>query len=348
MRSWPVELFVATSAATLLAAPACSTESSSRGDRSIESGHASFPRVSDPVGPVDNAYALASKVALPAVKPSESEGLHNVFRLSDHVISGGEPAGEPAFAQLAAMGVKTIVSVDGKTPDAATAAKHGIRYVHIPIEYRGISDGELLELAKTFRECEGPFYAHCFHGKHRGPAAAAVGRLVLDGASREQAIAEMRQWCGTAPEYEGLFRDIATKSLPGEEQTRAFVFDFPAARGFGGFREAMVDVSRRDDALMKLSAKEFAYDPAHPDIDAIHEVGTLADALRIAGTLPEIHDRPHDFQQRLEQAAAQALKLEEQLTAVRRGEAGAADAARKSYAELSKTCTACHAAYRNR
>jgi protein tyrosine phosphatase (PTP) superfamily phosphohydrolase (DUF442 family) len=307
-----------------------------------------LPPVAPPIQQLDNGYALASKIALPANKPGDSAGIHNLFKLSDHVISGSEPHGEEAFRQLQAMGVKTIISVDGKKPEVERAAGLGMRYVHIPTEYRGMTAEEIEQLAKTFRECDGPFFVHCFHGKHRGPAAAAIGRLVLDGVSREAAVAEMRQWCGTAPEYEGLYRDVATKPIPSEEETKSYEFDFPSARSFGGYREAMIDIARRDDALKRLSAKEWEYDPSHPDVDAIHEAASIADSLRIAGTMTEVEDRPEDFHRWLKQASELALDLESQLTSARRDEPGAADAARKTYAELSRTCTSCHAAYRNK
>ena len=176
--------------AAVLILAACSTDGSARpaGD-SIETGQHVLPPVAAPIAQVDSAYSLASKIALPPTKPEDAHGLHNLFRLSPNVISGAEPSTDESFEQLAAMGVKTVISVDGKKPELELAQKHGMRYVHIPIEYKGISDEELLQIVKTYRECEGPFYAHCFHGKHRGPAAAAIGRLVLDGASREEAIA---------------------------------------------------------------------------------------------------------------------------------------------------------------
>ena len=153
------------------------------------------------------------------------------------------------------MGVKTILSVDGKPPDAETAAKLGMKYVHVPIQYKTITPEETAEIAKTFRELEGPFYVHCYHGKHRGPAAAAVGRVVLDGASREQAIAEMRQWCGTSQKYEGLYRVIATGDLPAEAETRKLAWSFPARHSAGGLKGMMVEGSRAFDNLKDLVAK---------------------------------------------------------------------------------------------
>jgi len=316
--------------------------------RALEGSRCKLPLAAPPIAKVDNAYQLAATPALPVEKATDTAGLHNLFKLSEDVISGSEPHGEAAFRKLQAMGVKTIISVDGQEPDVELAKKYGMRYVHVPTEYKGMTNDEIAQLAKTYRECEGPFYTHCFHGKHRGPAAAAIGRIVLDGVSREQAIAEMRQYCGTAPEYEGLYRDVATRLIPSEAESKTYVFDFPSTRRFSGFRESMITISRRDDALKKMAPKGFALDPAHPDIDPIHEAGTLADMLRITGELPEVKKRPADFQAWMKAAAEQALVLEKRLSAARAGDAAAADAAKRAYADLAKTCTACHDVYRNK
>ena len=56
--------------------------------------------------------------ALPERAPEEFPGLHNVYELSANIISGSEPHGQEALETLAQMGVKTILSVDGKEPEA--------------------------------------------------------------------------------------------------------------------------------------------------------------------------------------------------------------------------------------
>jgi protein tyrosine phosphatase (PTP) superfamily phosphohydrolase (DUF442 family) len=202
-----------------------------------------------PIQVTSSAYEAAAVSQLPEQAPIEYPGLHHLFWLSDDILSGAEPEGDVALEKLAEMGIKTILSVDGKAPDAETAKKLGMRYVHVPIRYRGIEQDELLKIAKTFRELEGPFYVHCYHGVHRGPAAAAVGRVVLDGAPREQAIAEMRQYCGTSSKYEGLYGAIAFGQLPSAEETQAYPFGFEAQHQFRGFRHAMVDLARSWDLI---------------------------------------------------------------------------------------------------
>ena len=77
-------------------------------------------------------------------------------------------------AELARLGVKTIVNVDGATPKLEMAQKYGLDYIHIPIGYDGITAEQSAAMVRVMREREGPFYFHCHHGKHRGPTAAAV------------------------------------------------------------------------------------------------------------------------------------------------------------------------------
>ena len=65
--------------------------------------------------PLLAACVLAGLVACASsggdVEPHRPALLPNLHRLDDRVISGGVPAGEPAFAELAAMGVRTVISI---------------------------------------------------------------------------------------------------------------------------------------------------------------------------------------------------------------------------------------------
>jgi len=299
-----------------------------------------------PVPPGLPAWEVAGATPLPEREPEELPGLHHVYRLSENVISGAEPHGEEAFSSLAAMGVKTVVSVDGGLPDHEAAAKHGLRYVHVPIHYSGISPDERLRLAKTFRELEGPLYVHCFHGQHRGPAAAALARIVKDGAPRERALAEMRQWCGTAEKYEGLFETIARGVVPSAEDTARYDYDFPPAQTFVGYRQAMVDVSRAWENLLFLEKTGFAPDAAHPDLVPAAEASRLERIFHDASALDEVKDRPEDFRSWMASSLGRAKALREAVERIGTGDDAVPDA-RSAFAALKKDCEACHQVYRN-
>src|SRR5262245_42817749 len=141
-------------------------------------GTESPPPLVAETAPTNAPRAALPVVAAGAVSPSTAkpeklavEHLPNAYRITDKVISGGLPEGDAAFQELADLGVKTVISVDGMKPDVETAKKHGLRYVHLPHGYDGVPSERVLELAKAVRELPGLIYIHCHHGKHRSPAA---------------------------------------------------------------------------------------------------------------------------------------------------------------------------------
>lgn len=286
-------------------------------------------------------YARAGVNQLPARKPQELPGLHNVFQLSAQVISGSEPHGTEGLQSVAALGVKTIISVDGQAPDAERARALGLRYVHVPIQYRGISSDELMHLAKTFRECEAPFYLHCFHGRHRGPAAAGIGRRVLDGVTGATAAAEMRQWMGTGEAYQGLFATVLDAPLPEASATQASAFAFPSVQQAEGVVEHMTFIGRAYDALEALKKHGWKPDAKHPDLDAGSEARKLADHMqaswaeegrKLSRGLVEEQDAGRD--------AARAL-----LAAITAKDGAAMDAA---FVRVDSSCKDCHKRFRNK
>ncbi|MEN8149260.1 MAG: hypothetical protein ABFS86_05520 [Planctomycetota bacterium] len=307
-----------------------------------------LPVPSEPIPKSRSAWDLAAKKRLPKTEPGAYPGLVNVFRLGDRIISGSEPDGAAALKALADMGVKTILSVDGKAPDAAAAQKLGMRYVHVPIQYRGITESERLRLAKVFRELPGPFYVHCFHGVHRGPAAAAWGRVVLDGVPRQQALSEMRQWCGTSEKYRGLYRDVGKAAAPSDAEVAALAWDFPAKHEFTGFRQAMIEASRAFDHLKALKKIKWKVDPEHPDLSAVNEAKRLRQAFESIGKLPATAKRPSDFRRWNTKSAEYAGKLVSRLERLAAGEKKAREGADAAFGQVRERCDSCHGKYRNR
>lgn len=290
---------------------------------------------------------IASEVKLEARTAREEPGLYNVFTLSERIVSGSEPHGDEAFAALAKMGIKTIISVDSKAPAVDLAARHGMRYVHLPIGYHGVKSRDVLRLVKTYREASGPFFVHCFHGAHRGPAAAAVGRVALDGVARETAVGEMRQWCGTAPTYSGLYASVGTFEIPSVEQTRALDWPLPERAPIDDYTDVMVAVSRSDDALKHLAQFDYAGDPGHPDLDAVNEATKLHESFVRSLEVDEVAKKPADFRRWTLDSIDLSEKLLATLKGVKAGERSKAADAKDLYKKIAATCVACHEAYRN-
>jgi protein tyrosine phosphatase (PTP) superfamily phosphohydrolase (DUF442 family)/cytochrome c556 len=303
--------------------------------------------IAPPIALEGKAYEAAAKVELPKQAPTEMPGLHNIYRLSPDIVSGSEPHGHEGLESMQELGIRTVISVDGSAPDAAAAEKLGLRYVHVPIQYKGITNEEVAKLVKTFRELEPPFYVHCFHGKHRGPAAAALGRVALDGAPRDVAIAEMRQYCGTAGTYEGLYQVIAKGVIPSAEETAAFAYDFAPVHQPKGMVGAMSILARANDNVADAMKREWAADAAHPDLDALNEAEKLQQAFETALALDETQSGPADQKQWFERSRTESVKLVDALKRLRAGDAAASADAKQAFSAVKGLCTECHAVYRN-
>ncbi len=127
--------------------------------------------------------------------------------VSASITCGAVPESSDEFLALRKTGIRTILSVDGMQPDVEAANATGLRYVHIPIGYDGVPEDDVGRMTRVLRDCDSPIYVHCHHGKHRGPAAAAVCAMIAEEIDMPQAI-ELLTDAGTSHDYSGLWRDV--------------------------------------------------------------------------------------------------------------------------------------------
>jgi protein tyrosine phosphatase (PTP) superfamily phosphohydrolase (DUF442 family) len=257
-----------------------------------------------------------------------SDLVPNFRRVSAHVYSGGKPEGEGAFRALAAIGIRTVVSVDGETPDVESARKAGLRYVHLPCEYSGLSRQRELEIARLVRDSEEPILFHCHHGTQRGPAAAAVARLVRDGGTKDEALAEMRA-SGHDPRYKGLVACVASFELPTTAELAASRTPLPEVAPRSTLVEAMVEIDERLDRIAKGKPREG---------DFAHEALLLREGLVEADRREQ--DREASFHERAHSAIEAAEKIE-------KGCQGGAPAP-ELIAGMKQACSRCHETFRDR
>lgn len=281
-------------------------------------------------------FAAEAEPAPPATPlAGDEQGLHNLHRLSDTLYSGSQPDGEEAFAELARLGITTVISVDGARPALEAAARHGLRYIHIPTGYAGIDADAQARLVKAARTADGPIYIHCHHGKHRGPAGAAICMMGTGDWSKEQANAWLKQ-AGTSSNYTGLYRDIANYAPPSEERLAA-IEDLPPYVPVPDLVAAMATLDRHWDNLQLAAKHDFGPIPDHPDITAEQEALIIAEALREIGRLPETESRPEEFRTLLKESEKAAWGVHE---AVRKGEG-------MGVGVLKESCEGCHGRYRD-
>jgi protein tyrosine phosphatase (PTP) superfamily phosphohydrolase (DUF442 family) len=268
--------------------------------------------------------------------------LPNAYRLTDKVISGGQPAGEQAFADLAALGVKTIISVDGAKPDVLAAKKHGLRYVHLPHGYDGVPDRRLQELAKAVRDLPGPVYIHCHHGKHRSPAAAAAACVSI-GALTSSAAQDVLVTAGTSPNYRGLY-DTVRKARPVSSRTLdQLKVEFHETEAIPPLADAMVAIEHHHDHLKSIAAANWKSPPDHPDLDPPHEALLLSEQFTELLRSEAVAQQPAEFKSLLREGEAAAQDLE----ALLREEPLDAKRGTASFNKITANCQSCHQQFRD-
>ena len=268
--------------------------------------------------------------------PREWAGMEQVVRVSDRLYSGGEPEPE-SFEAMRRLGVRTIISVDGAIPDVDGAKDAGLTYVHVPIGYDGIPADAAATLRAALASTDDPIYIHCHHGRHRGPAMAALGLMMDDAGTTDDAVALMAT-AGTSRNYTGLWRDVETfdeASLDGIDVTLTPVADVPSL----ALRMAALD--RTWDHIKWVRDAGWTTPADHPDIDPPHEALMLMEHFRESIRAAEgdelLNDDFFDWM-RISEADATTL-----MRALERNDTAGAEAA---YQDIRNSCRACHDVYR--
>jgi len=269
-------------------------------------------------------------------QPTDLPGLHNVIVAKGEYVSGSEPHGEEAFKSLSELGIKTIVSVDGATPDLEMAKKYGMRYVHIPFGYDSVDKESRAALTRVAKDVKGPVYIHCHHGKHRGPAGAAI-LCQAAGLIDQEGGLDILERAGTSPKYKGLFRDVKEfEPLPDEVELPELV----EVAKLGDMAAGMAILDRRFDNIEMIRDNGWKATAAHPDIDPKQEALLLRQAFR---ELSRTLENPQDREQftLMKEAECHAEQLQAAL------EASNNDEATRQVELLTRSCTACHVQFRD-
>jgi protein tyrosine phosphatase (PTP) superfamily phosphohydrolase (DUF442 family) len=264
--------------------------------------------------------------------------LHSLLKVTGRIYAGGEPKDEEAFGDLARLGVKTVVSVDGARPNVEAAQRHGLRYVHIPIGYDGISDEACKSLARLVKDADAPFYIHCHHGVHRGPAAAAIA-CIADGAADGKSALAILEKAKTSKGYAGLWRDVEAYIPPSADE---ILPELVAIAEVGSLAAAMAQIDRASDNLKLCMAADWLAPPGHPDIASVQEALLLKEGFReTVRQLREANDYDEQFAAWMREAEVSAEALEAALSGQDKA------AASQAMTTVQGACKRCHTEYRD-
>lgn len=255
---------------------------------------------------------------------ADSVEIPNTLKCSDRITSGAEPVTQAHFSHLADIGIQTIISVDGVRPSLELANQRQLRYVHIPFGYDGIPESAALSIARVVRETDGKIFVHCHHGKHRGPAAAAIACMV-EGTADANRAKELLSLAGTSKDYSGLWKDVSNFKPPASNVTLPALHEVAPLKPL---TTSMAELGREFEVLKKADRDEKL---RHAVL--IHE--NLKESFRSSK-----NEESAAYMKLTKQSLAAASEIRETLAAGR-------TEINHLVKALNKTCAACHEAHRN-
>jgi len=281
--------------------------------------------------------AVAETLLVDRIEVSHEHDPENFLRVDVGLYSGGDPRGPAMFAALAQRGIRTAISVDGLAPDIESAGQFGIEYVHIPIGYDGIPPEAAAAIARTIQERPGPFYIHCHHGQHRGPAITAIA-MRLQTQCDDDAVRAWLEKARVGETYQGLWRDAIGFRSNDVEGLEVELRSVSVTSDLAG---AMAKLDRNWDRLKRFDATDWKPLQNDPDISAVHEALMLHEHFR------ELERRKFDdskrpgFKQSLHYTTETSAQL---LDALHQSNRHATSTAMD---QLKKSCRDCHRTWRD-
>ena len=164
------------------------------------------------------ALLLTLSLAIPAAAgPASTIRIDNFGQVDATYYRGAQPHGRD-YADLAALGVKTLINLtsdDADPSEKAMTERAGIRYFQIPMTtHQPPTSAQLAEFMHILADpANQPVFVHCVGGRHRTGVMTAVYRMMHDGWDGPRAFSEMKQYKYGAdflhPEFKQFVFDYA-------------------------------------------------------------------------------------------------------------------------------------------
>ncbi|KXU35700.1 hypothetical protein AXE65_05850 [Ventosimonas gracilis] len=108
-----------------------------------------------------------------------------------------------AVDPLKALGIVSVVNFYQES-DARWIGNADLQEIHLPLRTRWFDDEDALDALRSLRGAQekGPVLIHCKHGQNRTGLVVALYRMVYQGWSKAEALAEMRSFGGSEKRME--------------------------------------------------------------------------------------------------------------------------------------------------
>ena len=119
-----------------------------------------------------------------------SQALKNWYKLDDDVYRSEQP-NRKGFEEIRDQGIKTVLNLRSSHSDDKKAEGLGLILVRVPMRAGGFSEDDIVSALKAIKSSPKPVLIHCQHGADRAGVVSAMYRIVFQGWSKEDALAEL-------------------------------------------------------------------------------------------------------------------------------------------------------------
>jgi len=127
------------------------------------------------------------------LKEVPSKYLKNLYQLNDSVYRSEQPS-KKGFKELESeYGLKTVLNLRRLKDDNRKAKDTQLTLEHLRLKSAEITEEDIIQALQIIQQAEKPVLIHCWHGSDRTGVVSAAYRIVFEGWSKEDAIAELRR-----------------------------------------------------------------------------------------------------------------------------------------------------------
>ena len=124
-------------------------------------------------------------------KRMDFPGLPNFYKVSDDLYRGAQPTAQ-GMTQLKKLGIKTIINLRSIHSDRDELGDTKLAYEHINMTTLDFENEDIVRFLQIVTDSNStPVFVHCQYGADRTGLMCAIYRIVVQGWSKDEAIAEM-------------------------------------------------------------------------------------------------------------------------------------------------------------
>ncbi|WP_070888014.1 dual specificity protein phosphatase family protein [Pseudomonas sp. D1-3] len=145
-----------------------------------------------PLTPAWAAVAVTNSSEGPASWATPVDRVFNLYRMQPDLYRSALPTAVQQ-GELQRLKIATVINFYQRS-DAQWLSDPAVRQIHQPLHADRVDDADVLQALRSIRQAQalGPVLIHCKHGQNRTGLIAAMYRIIYQGWSRQQALAEMR------------------------------------------------------------------------------------------------------------------------------------------------------------